>query len=35
VIEQAAKKGIKSAVENKIKDDVGSGLGDALRKFGN
>jgi len=35
VIEQAAKEGVKSAVESKIKDDVGSGLGDVLKKFGN
>jgi hypothetical protein len=34
-IKQAAKEGIQSAVEDKIKTDIGGGLGDALKKLGN
>lgn len=35
VIKQAASAGIKSAVENKVKDAVGGGLGDALKNLVN
>jgi hypothetical protein len=35
VIKQAAKEGIKTAVEDKIQKDVGGGLGGALKKLGN
>jgi hypothetical protein len=35
VIKQAAKEGIQTAVEDKIKKEVGGGLGDALKKLGN
>jgi hypothetical protein len=34
VIKQTAEAGIKSVIENKVKDSVG-GLGDALKKLGN
>lgn len=35
VIRQAASAGIKSVVDNKVKDTVSGGLGDVLKKFGN